>query len=89
MCVCVAVMLSLLCYCHVFSTIFLKNFGRGESLVTTTCLKTVVGVNKGMLPVKYFCYDKVSFLCLSNFFEICYIDGVKSGHPQFWGYYQI
>ena len=36
-----------------FFTTFLKNCGRGESLRTTTCLKAVVGVSKGMLPVKY------------------------------------
>ena len=34
-----------------FSTTFLKNCGRGKSLGTTTCLKAVVGVSKGMLPV--------------------------------------
>ena len=31
-----------------FSTTFLKYCGRGESLGTTTCLKTAVGVSKGM-----------------------------------------
>ena len=36
-----------------FSIIFLENCCRGESLVTTTCLNTVVGVSKSMLPVKY------------------------------------
>ena len=32
-----------------FSITFLKNCGRGENLVTTTCLRTVVEVGKGML----------------------------------------
>ena len=45
-----------------FSTTFLKNCGRGESLRTTTCLEAVVGVSTGMLPVKYFCYNKASFM---------------------------
>ena len=34
-----------------FSTIFLNNCGRGESLRIVTCLTTVVGVSKGMLRV--------------------------------------
>ena len=34
-----------------FYTTFLNICGRGESLGTTTCLKTVVGVIMGMLPV--------------------------------------
>ena len=42
-------------------TTFLKICGRGESLVTTICLKTVVGVNKGMLPVRYFYSIQASF----------------------------
>ena len=44
-----------------FSSMFLKNNSSGESLVTTTCLKTVVGVIKGMLPAKYFYSNKASF----------------------------
>ena len=44
-----------------FYTTFLKHCDRGESLVTTTCLITVVGVIKGMLPVKYFCSNNASF----------------------------
>ena len=39
--------------CGWFSATFLKNCGRGEGL-TTTCLITVVGVDKGMLPVDDF-----------------------------------
>ena len=70
-CVCVSV------YCHtyahrvvfiillpsraIFCTTFLKNRGRGESLRTTICLNTVVGVSKGMLPVEYFYSTKASF----------------------------
>ena len=47
-----------------FFTIFIKNCCRDESVRTTTCLKTVVGVSKGMLPAKYFCSSKASF-CVS------------------------
>ena len=46
---------------ELFFIIFLKNGGRGESFWHATCLKTVVGVSKGMLPVKYFCSNKASF----------------------------
>ena len=35
-----------------FSTTFLKKCGRGESLGTTTCLKTVVGGKQGHAPCK-------------------------------------
>ena len=35
------------------STTFLSACGRGESLRTVTCLKTVAGVRKGIRPVKY------------------------------------
>ena len=45
-----------------FFTTFLKTCGRGESLGTTTCPKTVVWVSKGMLPVKYACSNKASFV---------------------------
>ena len=45
-----------------FSATFPKNYGRCESLVTTTCLETVVGVSKGMFPVIYFCSNKASFV---------------------------
>ena len=41
-----------------FSTTFLKNCGRGESLGSTTCLNAVVGVSKGMLSVEYSCSNK-------------------------------
>ena len=34
-----------------FSTTFLINRSRGEDLGTIACVKTVVGVSKGMLPV--------------------------------------
>ena len=52
-----------------FSTTFLKNCGRGESLGTTTYLKAFVGLSKGILPVKYFRSNKTS-LCQLNFMEI-------------------
>ena len=44
-----------------FSVTFLKNSGRGQSLRTTTCPETVVGVNKGILPAKFFHSNKASF----------------------------
>ena len=47
-----------------FSTTFLKNCCRGEGLRTTTCLKVVVGLSKGMLPVKYFCFNKAIFVLM-------------------------
>ena len=46
---------ALLCSRAIFSNTFLNNCGRGESLVATTCLKSVVGVSICMLLVKYFC----------------------------------
>ena len=52
-----------------FST-FLKNCDGVVSLGTTTYHKTVVGVSKGMLPVKYFRPNKASSFCQSNFMEI-------------------
>ena len=45
-----------------FSTTFLKDCGKGEGLRTTTCTKTVVGVSKGILPVKRFCFNKAFFV---------------------------
>ena len=48
-----------------FAATFLKNCGVGENLRTTTCIKTVVGVSKGVLPVKYFRSNKASF-CVSR-----------------------
>ena len=36
------------------STTYLISCGSDESLGNTTCLKRVVWVSKGMLPVKYF-----------------------------------
>ena len=59
--------------------------------MATTCLKTVVGVSKGMLPVKYFCLIRASFLCQLNFMEIIVLSQSygESGHRQFSGYYRI
>ena len=70
----------------VFTT-FLKNCGRGESLGTTLCLKTVVGVSKGMLHVKYYRSTK-PVLCQLNFMDITTLSQSSrdSGHPQFLGY---
>ena len=44
-----------------------------------------MGVGNGMLSVKYFCSNKSSFLCQSNFIEITRLSQRlgKSGHPQF------
>ena len=52
------------------STTSMKFFFRGRVLRTTTCPKTLVGVSKGMLPVRYHHSNKASFLCQSNFMEI-------------------
>ena len=46
-----------------FSTTFLENCGTGDSLGTITCLKAVVGVSKGRLPVRYFHFNNAS-LCV-------------------------
>ena len=40
----------------------MKSCGRGESLQTTTCLKTVVGVSKGMHPAKHFTPTRLLFV---------------------------
>ena len=53
-----------------FSTTFLKSYGRGESLVTTTCLKTVVGGKQGHAPCKILLLQQSLFLCQLNFLEI-------------------
>ena len=70
-----------------FYTTFLNLCGRGEDLGYTTCLRTVVWVSKGMLPVEYFHSNK-AFLCQSNFIEIIRLLIItqscgKSGHPHF------
>ena len=44
------------------STTFPKHCGRGESTGTTTCLRSMVGVSKDMLPVKDFCSNKAFFV---------------------------
>ena len=52
---------------------------------TTTCLKTVVGVRKGMIPVRYLCSMKPLFVSVEftgDHKTVC-IDDVKYGHPQF------
>ena len=53
-----------------FPTTFLNNGGGGEVLKTATCLKTVVVVSKGMLPVTYFRSNTASFLCQLTFVQI-------------------
>ena len=47
-----------------FSTTFPKNSGRGESLWTTTCHKTVVMGKQGHAPCKILTSNKASF-CVS------------------------
>ena len=47
---CMYIFVLYICYIHV---------------LCTTCLKTVVGASKGMVPVKYFCSNKASF-CVSG-----------------------
>ena len=51
-----------------FSRHFPKNCGRGESLSTVTCPKTVVGDKQGLAPVKYLCTNKASF-CVSRILQ--------------------
>ena len=48
-----------------FYATFLKNHVRSQGLVTTTCLKTVVGVSKDTLPVEYLRSNKPTF-CASR-----------------------
>ena len=62
-----------------FSTKFLKKCDRGESLRTTACPKTVVGVSKGMIHVKYFRSNKSSFcVCrISLTLQGCHKDEVN------------
>ena len=58
-----------------FYTTFLINCGMGESVVTTTCDNTVVGVSKGVLHVKYFCSNKASILSKRHFMEFTGLSG--------------
>ena len=51
-----------------FSSTFLKNCGRGESLSTTTCIKAVVGGKQGHAPCRIlslqqclFCVSRISW----------------------------
>ena len=47
-----------------------KSCCRGGNPGTLACLTIVIEVSMGMmLPVEYFCYNKFSFLCQSNFME--------------------
>ena len=71
-----------------FYTTFLNNSGRGESLVTTTCRKGVVGVKQG--HVKYFFTSKSNF-CVSQISLSTYDwqSWGKFWHTQYWGYCQI
>ena len=53
-----------------FSTMFLNNCGGGESLGTTTCLKTVVGGKQGHAPSETLLLQQSLFLCRLTFVEI-------------------
>ena len=48
-------------------------------------------VKQGHTPCKMPLLQPSFFLCQSNFVEIIRLsqDEIKSGHPQFWGYYQV
>ena len=74
-----------------FSTMFLKNCGRCKSLRTTTCPKTMAWAKQRHAPCKYSCTTK-PLLRTAEFngdHMTAYKDEVRSGHPQFWGYYLI
>ena len=72
------------------STTFLTICGIGEGLGATTCLDTLVGVMQGHAPSKILLLDVASFCVNFNGdHKTAYKDEVQSGHPQFWGYYQI
>ena len=73
-----------------FSTTFLMNCGRGECLGPPHILTVWLWVSKGVLPVKYFC-PQTYFVPVEFHGDhmTAYKDKVKSGHPQFWGYYWI
>ena len=71
-------------YQATFSTTFLKNCGRGESLKTTTCVKTVVGGKQGHAPCEILSLYKTSFFVSIKFngdHTTAYKDTVKFGHP--------
>ena len=53
-----------------FSTTFLKNYGRGESLRTATCPKIMVGGKQGHASCKILLFQQSLFLCQLNFMEI-------------------
>ena len=53
-----------------FFTMFLKYCGRGESLVTTTCLRTVDGGRQGHAPFKTLLLQQGLFLYQLNVIEI-------------------
>ena len=53
-----------------FCITFLKNCGRGEGLMATTCLRTVVGGKQGLAPCDILLLQQSLFLCQLNFMEI-------------------
>ena len=74
-----------------FYTTFLKHCGRGESLGTITCLKTVVGGKQGHVPCKIFMLQQSLFLVSVEFNgdHKTYKVEVNLANPQLWGYYRI
>ena len=74
-----------------FSTTFLKNYGKCESFMTTTCLPTVVGGKQGHATCKILLFQHNLFLCHSNFMEIIKLSQSlgESCHLQFWLCYRI
>ena len=47
-----------------FYAAYLRHCGRGEGLMSTTCVRTVVGVSKGMLPVRHL-HSNIASCCVS------------------------
>ena len=74
-----------------FSTTFHKNCGKGDSLRTTSCLRTVVEAKQGHAPYKILLLHKAFFVSVefNGDHYNAHKDEVKSGHAQFWGYYRI
>ena len=59
--------------------------------MTTTCIKSVCGGKHGHVPYEILLLQQSLFLVSvkCNGDHRTYKDDVKSGHPQFWGYYRM
>ena len=68
-----------------FSSTFLKNCGRGESLGITTCLNNVVGGKQGHALCKIPKLQQILYLRHLNFTVIIRLSQSlgEPGHPQF------